>query len=123
MLEFKTAANRTTPLAGLTPQVKLKPYLKSPIYGEQANELGRTPREEMEHDEKTMLRLISYTCDKIGDGLRSQKLRWGGKPNLESTWIYNYDLSNVDFADANLCDAYFRFVNLKSAIRQCDSVG
>ena len=39
--EFKSSAGHNSPLGGLAPQVKLKPFLKSPVYGEQANQLAR----------------------------------------------------------------------------------
>jgi Pentapeptide repeats (9 copies) len=39
--EFKTAGNAKTMIAGLLPQVRLKPFLKSKNYGDQANQLAR----------------------------------------------------------------------------------
>lgn len=39
--EFKTTGNPKTMIAGLLPQVRLKPFLKSKDYGEQANQLAR----------------------------------------------------------------------------------
>jgi pentapeptide repeat protein len=39
--EFKSATQRNVPLGGLMAQVKLKPFFKSPVYGDQANQLAR----------------------------------------------------------------------------------
>jgi hypothetical protein len=39
--EFKTAGNAKTLIAGLLPQVRLKPFLNSKNYSDQANQLAR----------------------------------------------------------------------------------
>ena len=39
--EFKSATQHNVPLGGLLAQVKLKPFFKSPVYGDQANQLAR----------------------------------------------------------------------------------
>jgi hypothetical protein len=39
--EFKSASDKRTGIAGPLSEVRLKPFLKSPIYGDQANQLAR----------------------------------------------------------------------------------